>query len=270
MATNTINNSFDIPKGGYVAFDALSLRELIINRLNEQKIFTDQNFLGSNLSSIIDIIAYSYHTLIYYLNKTSTESMFSEAQLYENINRIVKLIDYSPIGYQTSTLTFNCSAESLTPGLYTIPRYSYVLTNDIPFSFNEDITFIKTTAGTESLNELAKQKILFQGIYQEYPLYSAAGDENEVVILDVAGSNVDHFNIDVYVKSKITGVWEQYTKTTNLFLESGNAKKCEIRLNPYKRYEIKFGNGINGFKLETGDEVAVYYLVSGGENGVVG
>jgi hypothetical protein len=270
MATNTTNNTFDIPKGGYVAFDAMSLRDLILNRLNEQKIFTDQNFLGSNLASIIDIIAYSYHTLIYYLNKTSSESMFSEAQLYENINRIVKLIDYSPVGFQTSTLTFNCSAQVLTPGLYTIPRYSYVLTNDIPFSFNEDITFIKTSTGIESLNELAQQKLLFQGFYEENPIYTAAGDENEIVILDTAGQDVDHFNIDVYVKNKLTGVWQQFTKTSNLFLEDGSAKKCEIRINSNKRYEIKFGNGVNGVKLESGDEVAIYYLVSNGSNGVIG
>lgn len=270
MTINTPNNNFDIPKGGYVAFDALSLRELIINRLNEQKVFTDQNYLGSNLASIIDIVSYSYHTLIYYLNKTSTESMFSEAQLYENINRIVKLIDYSPIGFQTSTLSFNCSAQNLTQGLYTIPRYSYALTNDIPFSFNEDITFNKTTTQVESLDELAQQKMLFQGYYQEYPLYTAAGDDNEIVILDTANEQVDHFNIDVYVKPKLTGKWEQFTKTTNLFLENGSAKKCEIRLNPNKRYEIKFGNGINGYKLEEGDLVALYYLRSYGTLGVVG
>lgn len=270
MTINTTNNNFDIPKGGYVAFDALSLRELIINRLNEQKVFTDQNYLGSNLASIIDIISYSYHTLIYYLNKTSTESMFSEAQLYENVNRIVKLIDYSPVGFQTSTLSFNCSAASLNQGLYTIPRYSYVLTNDVPFSFNEDITFNKTTTQIESLDELAQQKILFQGFYQEYPLYSAAGDDNEIVILDTANENVDHFNIDVYVKPKLTNKWEQFTKTTNLFLENGVAKKCEIRLNPNKRYEIKFGNGINGYKLETGDIVAIYYLKSSADQGVIG
>jgi hypothetical protein len=49
--------SFDIPKDAYVAFDALSLRQLIIDRLNEQKVFTDQNFVGSNLASIIDIVS---------------------------------------------------------------------------------------------------------------------------------------------------------------------------------------------------------------------
>ena len=269
MATNN-TEQYTIQKGGYVAFDAMSLRQLIVDRINEQKVFTDQNFLGSNLASVIDIIAYSYNTLIYYLNKTSSESMFSEAQLYENINRIVKLIDYSPIGFQTSTLSFNCSATALSQGLYTIPRYSYALVNNIPFSFNEDITFIKTTNTTESLNEIAQQRLFYQGFYQEYPIYTAAGEDNEVVILNPGTDLVDHFNIDVYVKPKLTGKWEVYTKSANLFLEPGSAKKYEIRLNPNKRYEIKFGNDINGSKLQTGDEVALYYLVSQGQEGEIG
>ena len=277
MADTTTNN-FDLPKDGYIAFDAMSLRQLIVNRLNEQKVFTDQNFIGSNLAAIIDIISYSYNTLIYYLNRTSSESMFTEASLYENMNRIVKLIDYSPIGFQTSTLTFQASAQTtslgttgvLSKGLYTIPRYSYVITNNIPFSFNEDISFVKTINGTESLNELAQQKLLFQGQYQEAPIYTATGEDNEIVILNPGNDLVDHFNIDVYVKSAATGKWEAYTKTSNLYLESGSAKKYEIRLNPNKRYEVKFGNDINGAKLQAGDQVAMYYLVSLGADGEVG
>jgi hypothetical protein len=271
MATNTSQNNFDIPKGGYIAFDAMSLRQLIIDRLNEQQVFTDQNFLGSNLASIIDIISFSYNALIYYLNKTSSESMFSEASLYENMNRIVKLIDYSPIGFQTSTLTFNCSASNLNQGLYTIPRYSYIVSNNIPFSFNEDITFVKSVNGiTESLNELAEQKLLFQGLYQEQPLFTATGEDNEIIILNSGTNIVDHFNIDVYVKPVLTGKWEEYVKTPNLFLETGSAKKYEIRLNGNKRYEIKFGNDINGAKLKVGDQIAVYYLGSSGAEGEVG
>jgi hypothetical protein len=197
--------------------------------------------------------------------------MFSEAQLYENMNRIVKLLDYSPVGFQTSTLSFQCSAENFLQGLYTIPRYSYILTNNIPFSINEDITFLKTLdLTTESLNELAQQKLLYQGLYQEYPVYTAAGDDNEIIVVNVGDELVDHFNIDVYVKPKLTGKWEQYTKTLNLFLENGFAKKYEIRLNQNYRYEIKFGNDINGLKLQTGDEVAVYYLASLGSQGVIG
>ena len=61
-------NDFTLAPDGYAAFDALSLKSLIINRLNAGNIITDQNFEGSNMSSIIDIIAYSYHVLLFYLN----------------------------------------------------------------------------------------------------------------------------------------------------------------------------------------------------------
>ena len=42
---------------------------------------------------------------MFYLNKTSTESLFSDAHIYENMNRIVKLIDYKPVGNQSATLS---------------------------------------------------------------------------------------------------------------------------------------------------------------------
>ena len=47
MATE--ESEFKLRKDGYVAFDAVSLKDLIIERLNENEIFTDQNFEGSNL-----------------------------------------------------------------------------------------------------------------------------------------------------------------------------------------------------------------------------
>jgi hypothetical protein len=262
---------YAIPQDGYVAFDALSLRQLIVNRLNEQKVFTDQNFIGSNLATVIDIISYSYHTLIYYLNKTSTESMFTEAQLYENMNRIVKLLDYNPVGYQTSTLSFNASASNLAPGIYAIPRYTTVNLNGIPFAFNEDVSFVKTTPNiTESLTEMSRLKLLFQGQFQEHPKYTATGEGRELLIINTAESLVDHYNIHVYVKEADINKWITYKSTPSLYLENGIAKKYEIRLNSNKRYEIRFGDDINGRKLQTGDVVAVYYLESSGENGVVG
>jgi len=270
MTTNSTNTTFELTKDSYVAFDAMSLRQLIVDKLNKQGTFTDQNVVGSNLAAVIDIVAYAYHTLIYYLNKTATESMFTEAQLFENINKIVKLIDYNPVGFQTSILSFECSAENLVPGLYTIPRYSYVVINNIPFSFNEDITFAKQTIEREELTDLATQKLLYQGIYKEYPVYTAAGEDNEVVIFNTNNELVDHFNIDVYVKSTRTNTWTQYTKTVNLFLEDGLAQKYEIRLNGDKNYEIKFGNDVNGARLLPGDQVAIYYLASRGPQGEIG
>jgi hypothetical protein len=171
---NDSTYEFPLPKDSYAAFDAISLRNLIIQRLNDQGTFTDQNYVGSNLASIIDIISFSFNTLMYYLNKTSTESTFSEAQLYENISRIVKTLDYKPVGYQTSTLTFQCSANnSFTRGVYTIPRYTYLMVGGIPFSFNEDIGFnILSSNVATDLTDIAGKKLLYQGVFRENPLYT--------------------------------------------------------------------------------------------------
>lgn len=276
MAT-TFNN-FDITSTGYVAFDALSLKSLINARLNSKNIFTDQNFEGSNISSIIDIIAYAYHVLIFYLNRTSSESTFTTAELYENINKIVKLINYNPIGYQTSILSFLATAsDGLPVNIYTIPRYSYFTLNGVNYSFNTDVTFSKNTLTSETLFDLQENNLLYQGLFTEYPIYTSTGEPFELVTLTVTDPNgvnsiIDHFNIDVYVKdnSLTTPTWSKWESTQSLFLEKSNAQKYEIRLNENQRYEIKFGNNITGKQLNAGDNVAIYYLKSNGSTGEVG
>ena len=80
---------YNLPQEAYATFDATTLKTLIINRLNESEVFRDQNFEGSNINSFIDIVAYMYHVLLFYLNTTASESTFTTAELYENIKRIV-------------------------------------------------------------------------------------------------------------------------------------------------------------------------------------
>jgi hypothetical protein len=277
MSTNNKYNDFNLPIDGYAAFDALSLKNLIIKRLNSTGDYTDQRFEGSNLSSIIDIIAYSYHVLLFYLNRTSAESTFTTAELYENVNKIVKLIGYNPIGVQTAILPFKASSNAnLLPDTYTIPRYSYFNVNGKVYSFNSDITFTKTTSDTETLTDLQDNNLLYQGSYTEYPSYFATGAPFETLILTVVDPNgnnitIDHFNIDIYVKSSLQGSkWEKWLSTQSLFLEKSNATKYEIRLNESGRYEIKFGNNITGKQLDVNSEVAVYYIQSNGISGEVG
>jgi DNA-dependent RNA polymerase auxiliary subunit epsilon len=268
----TDTTDLNINTNEYIAFDAISLREFIRTRLTESGLFTDQYLEGSNLTAITNIIAYSFHTLMFYLNKTSSESMFSEAQIYENINRIVKLVNYSPVGSQTSTLTFECSANStLSIGAYTIPRYTFLRVNNGSYNFNKDITFTKSISGEQSLDSVGAQTLLYQGKWTEYPLYTAAGVNNETVfVAPGSGILIDHFNIDVYVRNINTNKWEQWERTDSLYLESSTSKKYEVRYNESRNYEIKFGDDINGKRLNLGDIVAVYYIQSQGTEGQIG
>jgi hypothetical protein len=273
MNNTTPQTDYSLPKDGYIAFDAMSLRNLIIKRLNDQGIFTDQNYLGSNLSCIIDIVSYVFHTLIYYLHRTSSEATFTEAQLVENINKIVKLLDYKPIGYQTSTLPFICRAPGNFPvGGYTIPRYSYITVGNLPFSFGRDASFVisQTSAVEQEITELSNNELLYQGVFQEYPLYSAAGDEHETVVINRSDVIIDHFSVDVYVWESERERWYQYKEVPTTYVEAPNARIFEKRLNSNGLYEVSFGDGIAGRRLVVGDRVAIYYLQSFGANGVIG
>ena len=260
MANNNNNDPF-FNVNSYISFDATSVKNLIIDRLNQGQVFTDQNYEGSNFSAFIDVISYCFSTLLYYLNKTSSESMFSESQIYENMNRIVKLINYNPKGKFAQTLSYNLSATSDLPdGNFIIPRYSYVNVGGTKFSFNSDIYFTNSQQSISLIQNAKQDLFLYQGVFSEYPTYNAFGNDNEVVYVNLGGVSIDHFNIHVYVKSSDTNTWEQWTKTENLFLNNKTDKVFEIRYNPNQNYEIKFGDNINGMRLSPNDKVLVYYL----------
>lgn len=255
----------------YVAFEALNLRTFINSRLTETGIITDQNYAGSNISSIVDIIAYSYNTLMFYLNQTSSETMFTEASLYENMSRIVKLIGYNPVGIQTATVSMTCTAKNTIPaGSYVIPRYSFIRAGGGVYSFNNEVIFTKLTSGEELISSIGENYMMFEGKWQEYPDYTAVGDENESFVINAGDIKIDHFNIDVYVKDITTGKYSEWTKVDSLYLENGNSKTYEMRLNENKKYEIRFGDGVNGKKLNPNDVVSIFYLESSGSDGEIG
>jgi hypothetical protein len=246
----------------------------MIERLNtpSNAVFTDQNFEGSNLNAIIDIVAYSYQTLLFYLNQTSSESVFTESQLYENINRIVKLLNYNPVGPQTCALPFVANSSLLEAGVFTIPRYSYLNINGINYTFTSDITFEKITqAGiNETLKQFSSTYLLYQGKMVEYPTQTSAGVAFETFAL-LPGNSVivDNFNIFVYVFERQTGTYVEYRRVDSLFLHGPQDRVCEIRLNENKHYEIKFGDNITGRQLQSGDLIALYFLQSDGVGGQI-
>ena len=49
---------FNLPSNAYTTFEADTLKSLIISRLNENEVFRDQNFEGSNINAFVDIVAY--------------------------------------------------------------------------------------------------------------------------------------------------------------------------------------------------------------------
>jgi len=274
-----IFTEFNLPRNAYAAFDALSIKQLMINRIKASGIFPDIDYEGSNINGLIDPIAYSYHVLLFYLNQTASDSTFTQAELFENMNKIVSLIGYKTTGNNTAALNVDVTADKTLPGgnSYTIRRFSNVSIKNVPYSFNTDITFQKSLYNTEELIEsIGSNNLLYQGIFKEYPLYTAIGENFEQFTLnieyplDVSSSKmVDHNNLYVFVKDINTQKWSEWKEISSLYLAESIGTVFEKRLNEYNHYEIKFGNNINGKRLNAGDLVSIFYLESDGDKGLV-
>ena len=274
---------YKLPKNAYLTFDADTLKSLIIERLNENETFTDQNFEGSNFSAFIDVVAYMYHVLLFQLNTTSNESTFNTATIYENMNKLVSNIGYKPLGDQTSLLNFNLSATNIPASVYTIPRFSSVVAAGNSFIATDDITFQKTTNTT--LEQVSpSNNTLYQGSITE-ATFVATGEPYENIILvdsftspqliqSVSNLNNTKFISDntfsIFVNDAVDGKWTEWVETASLFLESADAKRYEKRLNASGNYEFKFGNDLNGKKLNENDTVLIFYVISDNEAGDTG
>ena len=266
---------FNLPRNAYAAFDAVSLKQLIINRVKESGLFPDISYEGSNVSGLVDIVAYTYHVLLFYLNQTSSDSLFSQSELFENMNKIVSLIQYKPNGNSTAILNVDVTATADVPSpySYTIKRFSNLTLQNTNYCFNSDITFQKSTNLDEYIESIGKNHVLYQGSFKEYPLYTAIGEDFEqfTVNIDYIDKKiVDNNQIYVFVKDIYTQKWLEWKEISNLYLANSITPVFEKKVNEYGHTEIKMGNNINGKRLNTGDSVAIYYLESDGSAGVVG
>ena len=280
MATSDKDNDFldyNLPQNAYVAFDAVSLKDYIVNRLKTNEKFTDQNYDGSNLAAVIDIIAYSYHVLLFYLNNTASEVNFDQASIYENMNKIVKLIGYKPAGKQTSIVPINAvGSADMAIANYTIRKNSFFVADGVQYNFIDDYSFNKTTTDTEVIKTLNDTVILYQGVVKEYPDYNAQGEEFEVVpivVKNIVDTNTEKFiadnTIDVYVKEVDDNTYYLYKEVESLYLSNSNDRVYERRLNENGFYEIKFGSGVFGKKLSEGDTVSINYIQSDNTEGII-
>ncbi len=277
MSTSNFTE-FNLQRNAYAAFDATSMKQLITNRLRDSNLFPDISFESSNISGLVDVLAYSYHVLLFYLNQTASDSLFSQAELLENMNKIVSLIAYKPNGPSTASLNFYATATNqLGIGNFTIKRYSFINVRGISYSFNRDVPFNKTITGSQRINSIGLDNLLHQGVFREYPTYFAIGEEFETVTVNVKFDSttflnkfVDYNNIFVYVKDANTQLWSEWYEIGNLYLADNSSRAFEKRLNSNNNIEIKFGNNINGRSLKENDEVQIIYLESDGALGSIG
>lgn len=267
----------------YSLFNATDVKSYIINELSksDNPVFSGCSYMGSNMNALIDIVSLISQQILFHFSLNTSEASFTTANLYENMSKLVNILNYKPIGKQTSMIpvrfTLNVAkfleaSNAHTDSQYiTIPRFTKVSYNSNYYLKNEIVIPILNSNQTA----LNIDTILFEGEMRESTIFESNGDEFETFIINDTFINssrrfiTDNFFV-VYVDELGNGQWKEYTETSSLYLHSGLDAVYERRFNEDMNYEFKFGNGINGKKFEKGARIVIFYLLSNGEESILG
>ncbi len=265
-------------KNDYLAFNAYNIKKLIETKLAESKEFTDFIFKNSSLNVLIDIFAYFYQTIMFYLNQTSSEVNFVDTELYQNINKLVKILDYNPRGYKTCYVNAQIKGYN-SDILKILPKYTRVRVSNK--TDNRGYPIYYSTVDYKYINNTVKDIKLYNGIWKLLPTtFIASGIDFETFTLNIYSDSDEQKYvafpfIDVFVKRRInnsiswlkftpieTGLFLNDIKTLSMLKPTDNVFR--LRLNENKSITITFGNNIYGSRLLSGDEIYIAYLEANG------
>lgn len=259
----------------YLKYDANSMLEYLRKKLLEEGKYTDQLYAGSDTSLLMNLFAWTFECMQFILNSNAGDVLFADTTVYENMNRLVKLLSYRPKAYRSSQCEFSIDGEfsSNYSTVLTIPRFTHVETgkNDssgrpINYAFTEDYSF---TVKNGSVIPQTKKPLLTNGQYTFYKFENiSTGADFETFETDGVAELVDDSSMAVFAKwtdEYGETVWKEASIVNSLILDAGpDDFACEQTLTHEKEIFLKFGDSLHGTPPPDGAEIYLVYLKSNG------
>ena len=238
--------------------------------LRSQSDFTDYDFEGSALSTLIDTLAYNTYYTAFNTNMVVNELFIDSATLRDNVVAIAKQLGYRPKSATAPTayVSFNVTYGNPTTDTELILKkgtgfissydnnvYQYVVTDDVKAQVVNDVatfTNVEVKEGTQLVNTFTVNTSL----------------KSQRFILD--NQNIDTNTIRVKVYPTGGSFSEPYLVADNILGVDGTSKVFFLDEIEDERYEILMGDGVLGKKLENNARIEVSYLTTSGpeSNGV--
>jgi hypothetical protein len=253
------------------------IKDNIKDYLRSNSNFTDYDFEGSNLSIIIDILAYNTYIASYNANMVSNEVFIDSATLRENVVSLARNIGYVPKSRTSaaSNITFSVNTSNITsniPASLILKAGEVCTTNGVNgtnfiFSIPEDVSTIVDEDGLATFENIT----IYEGSFVTENYTVSSLNPNKRYILGNSGIDTKSIRVKVRPTKESTIVFE-YRQSTNLGDIETYPKVFFIQEVEDQKYEIIFGDGIFGEKLEDQNYIEISYIVTNGEsaNGISG
>jgi len=247
-----------------VSLDFDTLKASLKTYLKSQDKFKDYDFDGSNMSVLLDILAYNTYKNAFYLNMVAAESFLDSAQIRDSVVSKAKELNYTPRSRKSSIANLNLQFAQSGLQTFTIPagtRFSGQNSNNT-FSYvsNQAVILYPNNGYFTATNfPVYEGRILTEAFVMDYSV------ERQRFLISNPQIDTDSLTISVSEDNGIT--FSEYTPTTSLFNLTANSTVFFIQGAENNKYEIVFGDGILGKRPMDSSIIRAQYRVTNGADG---
>ena len=263
-----------MPLVNFSNLDFNQVKTTLRDYLKSNSEFTDYDFDGSNLSSILDVLAYNTYITSYNANMVANEVFIDSATLRENVVALARNIGYTPRSRKASysTISFFVDTSEITPSPVNLTLKAGPVAStqgsfgsqSFVFSISEDIT-VPVVNGIANFTNIP----IYEGTLLTSNFTYSSRNPNQKYILPNSG--IDTALLRVTVQSSQSSTQKvKYSAQDDLFELGSSSKVYFLQEIENERYELFFGDGVFGQALEEGNYITANYIVSNGDsaNGV--
>ena len=260
-----------MPLANFSNLDFDQVKTTLRDYLKSNSNFTDYDFEGSNLSTILDVLAYNTYISSYNANMVANEVFIDTATLRENIVALARNIGYVPRSRKSAraTVSFFVDTSNILPTPSSITLNKGIVATTTGSFGNESKTFcildditVPVFNNIASFNDIS----IYEGTLLSSNFTYSTRIPNQKFILPNSG--VDTSLISVTVKNnENSSASTKYSSQDSLFDIGGESKVYFLQEISDERYEIFFGDNIFGKKLEEGNYITANYITSSGDGG---
>lgn len=244
-----------------IELDFDNIKSDLITFIKNNPTFTDYNFTGSALNTLMDVLAYNTHTNAYYANMLHNESFLETAQKRSSVVSRAKELGYTPKSDTCSRAVLNITLSDIQNEIFYIPRGSTFFSSNEngSFSFIALYDYSSVTSGTNKIfnNVEIAEGTLLSNIFE----VNTAVNLNS--IFTIPNQNVDMSTIRVYIKPSSTAIDKTEYKYA---ADSYNKLPTDLVYYTQESYngfwQIYFGEDILGKQPTNGNVIYIEYVVS--------
>ena len=228
--------------------------------LSNQTQFKDYDFEGSSMAVLLDLLAYNTHYLAYNANFVANEMFMDTAQLRSSVASLAKLVGYTPNSARAPIADLKLVINDATGSTVTIPAGT-------KFSSSIDgLTYTFVTIGDHVVQPVdgvytAQSLNVYEGTYVSYNYTFDSSDIDQRFL--IPSDRADSTTIKVAVQNSASDVTTAtYNKATSITELNGDSKVYFLQEAEDGQYEIYFGDGVIGKKLDDGNIISISYVVT--------